>query len=237
MEGPPDLVEAGDELVVVTPVSIDGVELFLPQPLPGVPEYATVVHAEERASKLRAMLLSDLDYRGGSVPYQPDAPRVLEFLAAAGTVVASAATGLEAFANHHVAGAVSPQSYDANGDPDGPEPTVIVFGETLTFRDLTNKPLDERLGKIIPEMRQGPRPTSAPWWPKLRQIQALAALNRHGITDPTKRRGLVGVKSLVQRLCDREYAGAAAMMLEAFEFISPGWIGRQRALDLPPPPG
>jgi hypothetical protein len=46
----------------------------------------------------------------------------------------------------------------------------------------------------------------------------------------------VGAKSLVERLGDREYAGAAALMLAVFEFISPGWIDSQRAVDLPPAP-
>jgi hypothetical protein len=212
MDGPPDLI--GHELVIVTPVTIDGTELHLPKALPGLLEYVTVAHAEAQANGLRATLLRDLDHRGPA-PYQPDAARCFEFLSAAGSAVAS---------------------YNAMGDPVGAEPTVVVFGEELTFRQLTNKPLNERLGEIIPELKGAPRPTSEPWWPKLRQIQGLAALNRHGITDPTTRKGLVGVKSLTQRLCDREYAGAAAMMLEAFEFISPGWVGEQRVLDLPQRP-
>jgi hypothetical protein len=232
-DGPPDLI--GNELVIVTPVFIDGIELHLPKALPGVLEYVAVAHAEEQANQLHATLLDDLDHRGPAA-YQPDAGRGFDFLVAAGTAVASAATGLEAFANHHLAGICPPQRYDENGDPSGPEPAIMVFGESLTFRKLADKPLNERLGKILPELKQIPRPTSQPWWPKLRQIQTLAALNRHGITDPVKRKPLDGVKSLPQRLCDREYAGAAAMMLRAFEFMSPGWINAQRALNLPPPP-
>jgi len=231
--GPSDLI--GDELQAVVPVFIDGVEVHLPKPLPGVAEYVTVAHAEEQANTWRATLLHDLDERGPT-PYQSDATCCFEFLASAGTAVASGAVGLESFANHHVARFCPPQPYDATGEPFGPPPTVVVFGEELTFRDLTNKPLHERLGTILPELNGTPRPTSEPWWPKLRQVQALAALNRHGITDPTARKGLQGVKSLTQRLCDREYAGTAAMMREAFEFLSPGWIGAQRAARLPEPP-
>jgi hypothetical protein len=232
-DGPADLI--GDEVMVATRVFVDGMELHLPKALPGVLEYVTVAHAEHQANELRPTLWRDLDYRGPA-PYQPDATRVFEFLASAGTAVASAATGLEAFANHHLARICPPPTDDANGDLVGPEATVPVFGEPLTFRQLTDKPLNERLGKILPELTQAPRPTSEPWWPKLRQIQTLAALNRHGITDPVRRKPLEGVKSLVQRLCDREYAGAAAMMLKAFEFISPGWIGAERAVSLPRPP-
>lgn len=233
-DGPSEWI--GHELVIVTPVFIDGAELHLPKALPGVLEYVTVAHAETRANELRATLFQDVDLRGPAA-YQPDATRGIEFLASGGTVVASAATGLESFANHHLATFCPPPTYDANGALVGTEPTVVVvFGEELTFRGLTDKPLHERLGKIIPELKQTPRPTSEPWWPKLRQIQTLAALNRHGITDPVRRPPLQGTKSLVQRLCDREYAGAAAMMLNVFEFISPGWVGEQRALDLPTPP-
>jgi hypothetical protein len=220
----------------VTPVVIDGVELHLAKALPGVLDYVTVARAEERANQLRPILLEGLDYLG-PVPYQPDASRSIEFLATGGTVVASAVGGLEAFANHHLASFCAPPMYNLEGELGGAEPAVLVCGEELTFRQLADKPLNDRLGKIIPELKQTPRPTSEPWWRKLRQIQALAALHRHGITDPVSRKGLEGVKSLTQRFCDREYAGAAAMMLSVFEFISPGWVGEQRALHLPQPPG
>jgi hypothetical protein len=70
-----------------------------------------------------------------------------------------------------------PQTYSADGDPVGPEPTAHGVREERPFRKLTDKPLHEGLGKIIPELRGAVRPTGEPWWPKLRQIQTLAALN------------------------------------------------------------
>jgi hypothetical protein len=234
--GPDD----GHELTILVPVTVGGAPLFIPKLLPGVAEYVTVAHAEAEANRLHHGLLDGADalerihYEGREVPYQPNA---IDFVVTGGTVVMAAATGLEAFANHHVATYCAPQSYDGDGTPVGPAQTVELLGETLTFRDLANKPVNERLGRYLPELRGiATPPTSETWWAKLRQIQALAALNRHGITDPVERRGLVGVKSLVQRLCEREYAGTAAMMLAAFEFISPGWIDAQRAVDLPPAP-
>src|SRR5581483_9901580 len=98
-----------------------------------------------------------------------------------------------------------PPTYEAKHELVGEEPTVFLFGEEFTFRKLTDKPLNERLGKIIPELKKAPRPTSEPWWPKLRQIQTLAALSRHGITDAVRRPPLHGIKSLAERMCDREY--------------------------------
>jgi hypothetical protein len=62
----------------------------------------------------------------------------------------------------------------------------------------------------------------------------MAALSRHGVTLPIKRRGLAGKKSLTQRYCDCEYRGAAGMMLEVFEHFSPGWIDARRLARLPP---
>jgi len=88
-DGPPDLI--GDELVIVTPVFIDGMELHLPKALPGVLEYVTVAQAEKRADELRATLLHDLDDRGPA-PFQSDATRCFEFLATGGTAVMAAAT-------------------------------------------------------------------------------------------------------------------------------------------------
>jgi hypothetical protein len=232
--GPPDLI--GSEVFGATRVTIDGVVVDLPETLPGVPEYITVAHAEVEANRLRGTLLNDLDRRDPVVPYQGDFARVFDFFASVGTVVGNAAGGLEAFANHHISIFCAPQAYNANGQPDGPAPTVAVGGETLTFRQITDRPLHERLGQILPELRQSSRPTGEMWWPKLRQVQALAALNRHAILDATSRKGLEGVKPLIQRFCNREYAGAAGMMLAAFEFLVPGWISPARAGDLPPVP-
>lgn len=233
-DGPEDLV--GSELMIVTPVTFNGMEVHLPKALPGVPEYATVAFAEARANELQPTLFQNLDYRG-PVPYQSEGGRVLEFVAAAGTAVASAASGLEAFANHQIASFCPPAKYNEVGSLIELEPTVVVCNKEFTFKKLTDEPLNDRLGKYLPELKQIERPTSETWWVKFRQIQTLAALNRHGISDPVWRPPLQGVKSLVQRLCDREYAGAAAMMLQVFESLSPNWIDKQRALNLPPPPG
>jgi hypothetical protein len=88
----------------------------------------------------------------------------------------------------------------------------------------------------MPAVMGVPRPTQEPWWPTLRRIQGLAALDRHAVTEPTARSGLTGEKSLVQRFCDREYAGAAQMMFAVFEHFSPGWFSPERASQLPSPP-
>jgi hypothetical protein len=64
----------------------------------------------------------------------------------------------------------------------------------------------------------------------------MAALSRHGVTQPIKRGGLAGEKSLTQRYCDREYRGAAGVMLEVIEYFSPGWIDARHLARLPPAP-
>jgi hypothetical protein len=173
---------------------VDGTALFIPKLLPGVAEYVTVAHAEAEANRLHGRLLDGIDdlermhWNGRDIPYQPSADAV-EFVVTGGTVVTTAAAGLEAYANHHVATYCAPQTYDGDGNAVGPAQTVDVLGETLTFRELADKPVNERLGSYLPELKGIAPPTSEKWWPKLRQIQALAALNRHGITDGVKRKG------------------------------------------------
>ena len=223
------------EYVAVDPVVIDGVELHLPHALPGLTGYVGAARAEAQANELRPHLLEGLDTKG-HVPYQPDATLVFDFLGAGGAVATSAIAGLEAFANHHVTRYCPPAQYDDRWKIVGTEPTVKVGVEDHTFKTLADLPLNERYAQVLPELMKRPSPTNAAWWPTFRRLQGLAALLRHGITDPVKRKGLDGKKTLVQRLCDREYAGAARMMLDAFEHVSPGWLGPERLGQLPPPP-
>jgi hypothetical protein len=113
---------------------------------------------------------------------------------------------------------------------------VNYRGESQTRRRLSDLPLNGRLSDVLPEIVGRPAPTQESWWPTLRRVQGLAALSRHGVSHPIKRAGLVGEKSLTQRYCDREYRGAAGMMLDVFEYFAPGWIDEQRLGRLPRPP-
>lgn len=231
--GPPELI--GHELVIVTPVVVNGVEYHLPKWLPGLNDYVATAHAEAEAARVWPSVLDELDHRGPA-PYQPNAEVVFSFLAAAGTVTTSAVAGLEAFVNHHLVRFCAPATFAEQGDPIDPAPTVEVEGVVYTFADLANEPLNTRYGRLLPALQGRARPTDESWWPKLRQVQGLAALNRHGITDRVRRKGLEGTKSLVQRLCDHEYRGASAMMIAVFEYFSPGWIDPDRLNQLPPSP-
>ena len=220
--GPADLV--GNTLVSVDEVKLTGQVVHLPASIPGVPQYAAVARAEAEANALWPRLIGGLDRRG-PIPYQPDAALVIGFQAAAGSAIAGAVTGLEAFSSHHLG------RFAAPGQP------VIYDGKPYTLRKLRDAySLNERYAEVMPAVMGVSRPTQEPWWPTLRRIQGLAALDRHAVTEPARRSGLTGEKSLVQRLCDREYVGAAQMMLAVFEHFSPGWISRQRASQLPPPP-
>jgi hypothetical protein len=212
------------EAVKVDLVSLGGTELLLPAALPGVAEYVTVAHAEAEADSLLVRLGADLDERG-EIPCQSDAPVVLGFYAAAGTAVTEAVAGLEGFANHHLG-----RYFDGAAE-------LEHGGKTFDERTARDIPLNERLGMVVPTIAGRPRPTSEKWWPTLRRVQALAALRRHGVTGAVTRSGLEGEKKLVQRFCDREYAGAARMMLDAYECLSPGWIDEERLRQLPPAPG
>lgn len=113
VDGPENLV--GSEIVVVTPVSIDGVELHLPEALPGIPEYVTVARGEAEANRIRPTLLADLNEMG-AIPFQPDASRRFDFYVSAGIAVTTAVAGLEAFANHHIARFCSPPQYDVTSE-------------------------------------------------------------------------------------------------------------------------
>jgi hypothetical protein len=235
VDGPPDIASPGDEIVIVNAVNVDGVGLTIPKALPGLTDYVAAANAEERANELRPRLTQGLDPKGGSLPYQPDAELVFEYLGAATAAAGSAVVGLEAFANHHVARFVAPPSFDENGDEVGPTPTIQFVGNTRSFRELVDISLNERYADVLPVLLDKPSPTSEPWWPVLRRIQGIAALDRHGVIGAVARKGLEGKKQLVQRLCDREYRGASQMMLAVFEYFAPGWIDPERMAALPSP--
>ena len=222
MSGPAGVVP-GDELIVVERVAIDGHILTLPAELPGVPEYIAAARSEAEADGLRPALTMNLAFRG-DVPHQPDTRTVFGFYAAAGSAVTAAIAGLEGFANHHIARLA------------GAADAVDYAGRPYTRRELWDLPLNERLGDVLPALGCGRSPKQTPWWTTFRRVQGLAALSRHGITQPVTRRGLVGEKSMVQRYCDREYEGAAGMMLDAYTHFEPQWLDAERRDQLPPPP-
>lgn len=213
----------GDELVICEPVTSNGELVLLPKALPGVPEYVAAAHAEVEANALQPRLAEGLD-RSADIPYQPNAGLVFDFRAAAASVTISAVAGLEAYANHHVERFCPPGA------------TATYNGRAYPLPELRNLSLDQRLGEVLPQFMAVPKPTQEAWWPTFKRVQALSALNRHAVMEPMARSGLTGEKSLAQRLCDREYVGAASMMLGVFEYFSPGWLPPQRLADLPEPP-
>lgn len=220
LAGPPDLV--GDEIVRVESVVLDGREILVPAALPGAPEYRTVSRAERSADDLRTEIADTLDMRG-EIP-AANIRLALDFRDTAGTAVASAAVGLESYANFHLQRLVSPD-----------EEVSLPDGNSYTLDGLRNLPLNERFGRALPGLLDRPKPTSEAWWGDLRRVQALAGLQRHSITEPRSRRGLEGEQSLAQRLYGAGYRGAAPMMLSAFEHFTPGWIDAQRRQALTDP--
>jgi len=149
---------------------------------------------------------------------------VYDFHAAAGSAVNAAISGLESFANHHIARV------------GGAGAAVVYDGGTYPVSELWNWTLDDRLGKVLPELWPKRTPKQESWWPTLKRVQGLAALTRHGVIDPVERSGLTGKKSLAQRFCDAEYGGGAAMMLHAMAHFAPTWISAERLSQLPPAP-
>ncbi len=201
LTGPTDLV--GEEVVPIDLIEVDGVAVGVPRLLPGAAEWATVSSAEESADAYREAALGQLDHRGW-VPCV-DISAAVNFRLNAGTAVASAGVGLEAYANFHLG----------------------RLGRG-TAAAVTDRPLNERYAEELPTLFGVDPPTQASWWPAFRRVQSLAALQRHAIERPARKRGLVGEKSLNQRFYDREYAGAADTMLAAFEYFTPGWISDER---------
>ena len=121
----------------------------------------------------------------------------LAFYAAAASAVTAAVAGLEGYANHQIGRFASTTG------------TVEYRGEVRDRRALSDMPLNDRLGEVLPELTGVHSQTSEPWWQTLRRVQGTAALSRHGVSQPIKRKGLAGERSLAQRYCDREYSGAA----------------------------
>src|SRR4051794_19427696 len=81
-------------------VVINGREIVVPQSLPGAAEFGSVVRAEAAADDLRDKMLAELDYRGGTPAAHVGL--ALDYRERVGAAVASAAVGLEAFANFHI---------------------------------------------------------------------------------------------------------------------------------------
>ncbi len=206
------------------PYEIDGVVVSLPVVLPGVPEYVTVARAEANANDLRVQLLSDLEYspNPGFPPFQPNASLAIDFYASCGTAIMESVVGVETFANHFVS-----RHFDER-------PTFCTIGgKTLSRQEVYDMALNERLTHVLPVLQKTERPTNEPWWTTFRRLQRLAGLKRHGVYDPVEKKGLHGEKPLIQRYLDREYRGAARMMLAAFEFFAPEWISERRREALP----
>jgi hypothetical protein len=205
LAGPTDLV--GDEIVPISLVEVDGITVGVPRLMPGAAEWATVSAAEASADAYRETALGQLDRRG-QIPCV-DISAAVNFRLNAGTAVASAGVGLEAFANFHLDRLL-----------------------TETAAAAAERPLNERYAEELPALFGVDPPTKEDWWPAFRRVQSLAALQRHAVERPVKKSGLVGEKTLNQRFYDREYAGAAKTMLSAFEYFTPGWISddRQSAL-------
>ena len=98
LDGPADLVN--EEIVPIDLVEVDGVAVGVPRLMPGAAEWATVRAAEASADAYREAALGQLDRRG-EVPCV-DITAAVNFRLNAGTAVASAAVGLEAYANFHL---------------------------------------------------------------------------------------------------------------------------------------
>jgi len=192
----------------------DGREIHVPAALPGAPEYRTVFGAEQTADELRVGIANTLDERG-EIP-TANIRVALDFRDVAGTAVASAAVGLESYANFQL------QRFLAPGDE-----FTLPGGKVRTLDGLRDLPLHDRYRLVLPDLMNCEKPTSETWWEDLRRIQSLAALQRHAITEPRSRGGLRGERSLSQRLYGAEYRGAASMMLSVFEHFTPGWINEQ----------
>lgn len=201
--------------VIVDRVTIADRVVDFPRPLPGAAEYASVVAAEARADALRPQLLEGLDERQ-EPPWQPNMPLVLDMRGAAGTAVAVAITGMEAFANHHILRAA-------------PSGSFTIDAATATVEQAFDLPVNERYSDVLPPLLNKPRPTNEPWWSTFRRVQRLAVFQRHALYEPQgPGKGLVGEAPLAERLYNGEYVGAAAMMAAAFEHFSPGWFSEER---------
>lgn len=209
--GPPDLV--GDTAVIVDVVRVGSREVHIPRPLAGIPELVTCRDTEEKAEALRRRMLDTLVDQGPA-PWQPDTTLVVEMRSAAETLVTSAVVGLEAFCSHHVLRCL-----------DEATAKVTYRNELLTAQELRDHySLDERFKLVLPELLSRPKPSGKKWWQVLRRAQGLAALTRHAVTEPVKRNGLTGERSLAERFYTGEHVGTAKMLYDCFEHFSPNWV-------------
>lgn len=171
LAGPTDLV--GDELIPIDLVEVDGIAIGVPRLMPGAAEWATVSAAEASADAYREAALRQLDRRG-QIPCV-DISAAVNFRLNAGTAVASAGVGLEAYANFHL-------------DRLSAETTAAA----------AERPLNERYTEELPALFGVDPPTKEDWWPAFRRVQSLAALQRHAVLryahSPTS-----GHKSAVRR--------------------------------------
>lgn len=212
--GPADLV--GHDLVIIDEFVYNRELVHIPRPLAGVPEFVAVAEAEVKADELRQELLDTLvDH--GPAKWQKNTTLVVEVRAAAESAVITAVVGLEAFANHHVLRTADPKTGH-----------VEVRGETTTVADVRELSLDERYKRVLPTLLNVSNPAGKQWWQVLRRVQALAALTRHAVHEPTERSGVSGKRSLAERYYLGEYQGVTRMMFGVFEHFAPNWISDER---------
>jgi hypothetical protein len=208
--GPADLV--GNTVVIVDAIHVGGQEVHIPRPLAGIPELVACRAAEERAEELRKRMFATL-IEQGPAPWQPNTTLVIEMRSAAETLVTSAVVGLEAFCSHHVL-----RCLDESGK-------VTFAREQLTPQEVRDRySLDERYKLVLPELLRRPKPSGTKWWQVFRRTQGLAALTRHAVTEPVRRNGLTGERSLAERFYTGEHVGTARMLYDCFEHFSPNWV-------------
>lgn len=218
-------IAAGDLFIGGRQYTIDGQSVGLARGVAGLPEYARVARAEQRAKELRAQLLDDLDMRGG-IPYQASHIGV-DWEEAASETVTVAVEGFEQFFGHWM-------TLKAGG-PDG---NIKFEDHDYTLQELRRKhqPLDDRYKKVMPVLCGVDNPAQQDWWSLFKTVQTLATLRRHAIMEPFARGVLQDQVELVQRLIDGAHHGTAQLMLDVFNYFSPGWVEGERLVRLPAPP-
>lgn len=207
---------AGERIVAIDEVRLNREVVHVPRPLPGVPEFVTVADAELKANKLLPQIVQGL-VDEGPAKWQKDATLVVEMRAAAESAVVTAMVGVEAFGNFQVLREASSR----NG-------TVNVNGREMTPEEVFDLHFDNRYRSALPAILNKPSPTQEKWWPALLRVNALAALTRHAIHEPTERDGLSEKRSLGERFYRGEYQGVTEMMLGVFDYFAPGWLGDDR---------
>lgn len=209
LDGPADLV--GDQLLLVEQVEIDDQKVLVPTALPGAADYIACLEAERRAEELRPRLVENLDTRG-DIPTQMDATLVFDVRANAGTALMAAATGFEAFANHHIRRSTPVAGID------------LGSGRLQDADELCERRLNERYSVVLPALLGTSSPAQRPWWKDFRRIQTLAAWARHSKNEQTRGAGLVGEANYSTRIYNGEYVGTARTVLSAFDHFSKDWL-------------